>query len=74
MVAGPQVQEEYVSYIWDFGDSSPTVNGANINHSYSNAQAITTLHLTVSDGICTGDTTLNINVIQTPIAPSPADV
>ena len=62
-----------VSYIWDFGDSSPTVNGANINHSYSNAGNYD-ITLTVSDGICTGDTTLNINVIQTPIAPSPSNV
>ena len=47
--------------------------GYNTNHSYSSAGNYD-LNLTVSDGICTDDTTININVIQNPIAPSPSNV
>ena len=61
------------SYTWDFGDATTNVNGVTSNHSYTNAGNYD-LTLTVSDGICTDDTTININVIQNPMASSPTDI
>ena len=61
------------SYTWDYGDATTNGNSVTTNHSYSSAGNYD-LNLTVSDGICTDDTTININVIQNPIATSPADV
>ncbi|MBT5933509.1 MAG: T9SS type B sorting domain-containing protein, partial [Flavobacteriales bacterium] len=61
------------SYTWDFGDTSANGSGSTTNHIYSSAGNYN-LNLTVSDGICTDDTTININVIQNPIASSPSDV
>lgn len=51
------------SWIWDFGDSSPTASTQTASHTYT-SEGIYTATLTVSDGFCTEVTSATITVEQ----------
>ena len=53
------------SYLWDFGDGSGTSSQANPSYSYNTAGTFT-VTLTISDGNCTVNTTLDVNVWANP--------
>ncbi len=49
-------------YVWDFGDSSLTVSGANVTHTYAN-QGLYPLTLVITNGACSDTITQNIVVM-----------
>ena len=53
------------TYLWDFGDGSGTSSQANPSYSYNTAGTFT-VTLTISDGNCTVNTTLDVNVWANP--------
>jgi len=49
-------------YVWDFGDTSLTVSGANVTHTYAN-QGLYPLTLVITNGACSDTITQNIVVM-----------
>jgi len=56
-------------YIWDFGDASPPVHGANAWHAYSQP-GMYTVTLTVRDSFGTGDTNITTAMVRVSSAPT----
>ncbi|MDG2505809.1 MAG: gliding motility-associated C-terminal domain-containing protein, partial [Crocinitomicaceae bacterium] len=61
------------SYIWDFGDNSPSINTPSAIYSYANSGTYD-VNLNVSDGVCFDDTTIQVNVYEDPLIDNPSDV
>ncbi|MFW3146797.1 MAG: PKD domain-containing protein [Thermoplasmatota archaeon] len=51
-----------LTYIWDFGDGSPTVTGKRVNHTYKVAGRFEVM-LTVKDGEYSDDDTTLVNIV-----------
>ena len=62
-----------ISYVWDFGDNSPSLNTPSTIYSYANPGTYD-VSLSVSDGVCIDDTTIQLNVYAEPIIDNPSDV
>jgi PKD repeat protein len=61
------------SYIWDFGDGSPTVTTSNASHTYTTAGNYTAMLIAFGTGTCNGSDTayLTINVSEVTLGISP---
>lgn len=55
-----------LSYIWDFGDGSPTINMPNISHTYSTPGTYQVLFTVVGEGGCKDNVSLNPVIVSAP--------